>query len=169
MLPRIYPLLILTFTFGCGEPTIEKPTEAINPPTPTKTQTPKVELPTPELPTPKLETPQIELLDAGLAPFKFPTNGKMGQEVLTTWKNTGETAVRLVRGEIQVINGDGSVRETHNYTLYADYSDGVLPGETYSTKPGRGFKLPGFEGLPGYSPAASVKVRITNVAEKAEE
>ncbi len=109
-----------------------------------------------------------ELIDARLAPFKNAANGKMGQEVLTTWKNTGNSSVRVVDAEIKSLNGDGSTRDTFNYTLYAEFDDssGVLPGETHVTEPGGGFKLPGFEGFPGYSPAASGKVRITKVAEK---
>lgn len=91
----------------------------------------------------------------------------MGQEVLTTWKNTGDTPIRMVAAEIKPVNADGSPRQSFHYTLYAEFDDspGVAPGETYTTKPGHGFKLPGFEGMVGYLPASSVDVRVTRVSE----
>ncbi len=54
--------------------------------------------------------------------------------MLTSWKNTGETAVRVVEAEIQTFNADGSVRDTINYSLYADFNEnpGVAPGQIYS-------------------------------------
>jgi hypothetical protein len=110
----------------------------------------------------------VELLDAQLAQFKYPADGKTGQEVLTTWINNGDVPIRVVDATITTLNEDGSTRETFNYTLFAEFDDspGVKPGATHVTEPGRGFKLPGFEGLPGYAPASSVKVQITSVAEE---
>ncbi len=107
-----------------------------------------------------------ELLESRLVLFRNAANGKMGQEVLATWKNNGTTPVRVVDAQITSINDDGTTRDTFNFTLYAEFDNrpGVAPGATYTTEPGRGFKLPGFDGLAGYSPVASIRVRITKVA-----
>ncbi|QDV25867.1 hypothetical protein [Aureliella helgolandensis] len=152
MLARYFTLFALLIAMGCDTPTAQNRT---TPETTTSQNAPT-----------KMAT--VELIDAQLAPFKNAANGKMGQEVLTTWKNTGDISVRVVDAEITSLNDDGSTRETFNYTLFAEFDDspGVLPGETHETEPGRGFKLPGFEGFAGYSPASSVKVRIAKVAEK---
>ena len=152
MPPRHFAILFLLIVAGCTTRTTQKSSTAE---TSTSQKAPS-------------KMPKVELLEAKLAPFKNAANGKMGQEVLTKWKNTGESTVRVVDAEIKSLNADGSTRDSFNYTLYAEFDDspGVLPGETHVTEAGRGFKLPGFEGFPGYSPAASVNIRITKVAEK---
>ncbi len=109
------------------------------------------------------ETTKTEFVSAKLAPFKNAANGKLGQEVLATWKNVGDTPVRIVDASIKSREPNGNMIDSFNYVIYAEFDDapGVLPGETYTTKAGNGFKLPGFEGLPGYTPADSVEVTIT--------
>lgn len=119
------------------------------------------------IPSSTAKNTEVELLDVKLEPFKSPS-GETFQEVLTAWKNTGNTTVRVVDARIKPLAVGGLVRDTFHYTLYADFDDypGVAPGTTYVTPPGRGFKLPGFEGMPGYVPASSVEIIITKVAEK---
>ncbi|QDV22909.1 hypothetical protein [Aureliella helgolandensis] len=67
--------------------------------------------------------PSVELIESKLAPFKNAAHGKMGQEVLTTWKNTGDTPIRMVAAEIKPVNADGSPRQSFHYTLYAEFDD----------------------------------------------
>jgi hypothetical protein len=109
------------------------------------------------------ETTKTEFVSAKLAPFKNAANGKMGQEVIATWRNVGDAPVRAVDANIKLRDPNGNIIDSFTYTIYAEFDDapGVLPGETYTTKAGNGFKPPGFQGLPGYTPADSVEVTIT--------
>jgi hypothetical protein len=111
---------------------------------------------------------EVEVLDVKLVPFKMATNGKMGQEILTTWKNKGDKPVRVVYAEFTTYYEDGRIREQMEYTLYATFDDrpGVRPGATHRTKPREGFLLSGNNGFPGYRPAATATVRITRAADK---
>jgi len=117
------------------------------------------------------EKTKVEFVSAKLARFKNP-EGTVFQEVIATWKNVGDSPVRLVDATMTPRDAKGNLMNSftptgsHNYTIYAefDHNPGVLPGETYTTKNGNGFKLPGFEGMGGYMPAVSVDVEITKSA-----
>jgi hypothetical protein len=111
---------------------------------------------------------EVEVLDVKLVPFKLASNGKMGQEILTTWKNKGDKPVRVVYAEFTAYYEDGTICEQIEYTLFATFDDrpGVRPGAIHRTKPGEGYKLTGYEGFPGFRPAASATVRITKAADK---
>jgi hypothetical protein len=110
----------------------------------------------------------VEVIDVKIVQFKNAANGKIGQEVLTTWKNKGDKPVRVVYAEITAYFDDGSIKEQMEYTIYATFDDrpGVKPGETHRTKPGEGFNLTGFKGMPGYRPAAKAVVRVTRAGDK---
>jgi hypothetical protein len=110
----------------------------------------------------------VEVIDVKIVQFKNAANGKIGQEVLTTWKNKGDKPVKVVYAEITAYFDDGSIKEQMEYTIYATFDDrpGVKPGETHRTKPGEGFKLTGLKGMPGYHPAAKAVVRVTRAGDK---
>ena len=114
----------------------------------------------------RLPSTNAKVLTAELAPFQNPTNGKVFQEVIVTWINTGEEPIRVVDAHITALSNSGSRILDITYTIYAesDSKPGVMPGEAYTDKKGEGFKLPGFAGLPGYEPASSVSVEIVSTA-----
>ncbi len=115
-----------------------------------------------------IKTTRARVLSSEPVSFISPGNGKRMQQVHVTWENTGTTPIRVVDADIISRDSVGNILERHNYTIYAefDHSPGVRPGEIYTTPAGEGFILSGYRGLPGYTEAQTVDVRITNVLEK---
>jgi len=104
------------------------------------------------------------VLEARVVPFQSPTpNVGRIQEVITTWKNTGTTPIRAIEAKFTFRNAAQQIIGTNDYTLYAEFDSapGVLPGATYTTPAGQGFKFsPKLRGE-----AASVDVTIKSVKE----
>lgn len=123
-------------------------------------------LPDEPLPQPSNDSPpqqpapvtSAKILRAKLVPFRSPTTGRTIQRVVTTWKNTGTTPVRVIEARFIFYDAAGRVLESHDYTLYASFGAGVPPGATYATPAGEGFIYPGLER------AARVEVVICRTA-----
>jgi len=114
-------------------------------------------------PTYPVEITAASVVEATLQAFTNP-NGEVFQEVIVTWKNTGTTTIRVVDANIISKDSSGGVLNEFNYTIYADFDSdvGLRPEDTYTTKPGKGFKLPRSSGRT----AASVVVQIEKVSQK---
>lgn len=98
-----------------------------------------------------------KIINARLVPPRSPATGRLMQRVVTTWKNTGTTPVRVIEARFIFRDAAGRVLDTHDYTLYASFGDSVPPGATYTTPAGDGFLYPGLKR------AAGVEITIRSV------
>lgn len=107
---------------------------------------------------------KVAVISSKLVNFVSPANGKKMQMVIVTLKNTDSSPIRVVDADITSYDSSGAIVGTNNYTIFAesDSSPGIAPGETWTTRKGEGFILPGF-GVGTKS--KTVKVEITDVQE----
>lgn len=110
-----------------------------------------------------------EVISVEVVPFVNPA-GKRLQSIQTTWKNTGETTIRVVNADIELIGDDGSILDTINYTIHAEFNDssGVKPGEIFTPSSDQGFLAPDYGNIPGFRPVQSARVTITKALEFAD-
>jgi hypothetical protein len=100
-------------------------------------------------------------LNSKVVNFTNP-DGKKMQNVIVRWKNTGNSAIRVIDAYITHWARSREMLGKYNYTIFAvsDDAPGVNPSETGTTD---GFILPGFQGMPGYKRSTRADVQITNV------
>lgn len=105
--------------------------------------------------------------DVKIRQIDNPSNRRI-QVVQVAWRNTGGKSVRIVDADIVAFDALGNVIHRANYTIYAVSGDnpGVAPGETHVPESGVGYSLPGWVGLPAYTPAVRAEAAITYVSEE---
>jgi hypothetical protein len=107
------------------------------------------------------------ILRTRLVPWTNP-EGRELQMVLTDWKNTGQTPIRVVKADIASYDASGAPIDNGatDYPIFAapDASPGVPPGAGYEAADDDGFVLVNAPGL--WPRASTVDVRITGVWEE---